>query len=56
MNLDTPAFSRFVERLSNEFHNCWTNSCTNDGQVMLDAITRSRTEFADPGRPEPDDQ
>ena len=40
MNLDTPAFSRFVERLSNEFHNCWTNSCNNDGQVMLNAITR----------------
>ena len=39
MNLDTPALSRFVQRLSNEFHNCWTNSCTNDGQVMLDAIT-----------------
>jgi hypothetical protein len=39
MNLDTPAFSRFVERLSNEFHNCWTNSCTNDGQEMLAAIT-----------------
>jgi len=39
MNLDTPAFSRFVQRLDSEFHNCWTNSCTNDGTVMLNAIT-----------------
>jgi hypothetical protein len=39
MNLDTPSLSRFVQRLSNEFHNCWTNSCANDGQDMLDAIT-----------------
>ncbi len=39
MNLDTPSLSRFVQRLSSEFHNCWTNSCSNDGQVMLDAIT-----------------
>ena len=39
MNLDTPANSRFVLRLRSEFHNCWTNSCGNDGQTMEDAIT-----------------
>jgi len=39
MNLDAPANSRFVLRLRNEFHNCWTNSCSNDGQIMEDAIT-----------------
>jgi hypothetical protein len=39
MNLDTPANSRFVVRLRSEFHNCWTSSCSNDGQTMEDAIT-----------------
>ena len=39
INLDTPANSRLVIRLRNEFHNCWSNSCSNDAQVMEDAIT-----------------
>lgn len=39
MNLDVPANSRFVLRLRNEFHNCWTVSCGSDGQTMEDAIT-----------------
>jgi hypothetical protein len=39
INLDTPANSRLVIRLRTEFHNCWSNSCSNDAQVMEDAIT-----------------
>ena len=39
MSLDVPANSRFVIRLASEFHNCWTNTCSNDAQVMEDAIT-----------------
>jgi hypothetical protein len=38
MNLDVPANSRFVLRLRNEFHNCWSASCASDGQEMEDAI------------------
>lgn len=38
INLDNPAISRFVVRLSNESHNCWTASCTNDANDMQDAI------------------
>ncbi len=42
MNLDTPSDSRFVLRLSSEFHNCW-DDCTQNGNEMLARIT----EFAD---------
>jgi hypothetical protein len=38
IDLDTPASSRFVERLRSEFHNCWSASCASDAQVMEDAI------------------
>jgi len=38
INLDTPANSRLVLRLRNEFHNCWDN-CAANAQVMEDAIT-----------------
>ena len=38
MNLDDPAISRFVLRLRNEFHNCWTPSCANDANDMQAAI------------------
>lgn len=38
INLDTPADSRFVVRLGDEFHNCWTPSCTADAGVMQAAI------------------
>ena len=37
INLDDPAASRFVVRLRDEFHNCWTASCTNDAATMLAA-------------------
>jgi concanavalin A-like lectin/glucanase superfamily protein len=34
MDLDNPAASRFVVRLRNESHNCWTSSCANDADTM----------------------
>src|SRR5690606_10547379 len=37
INLDEPQNSRFVERLRDETHNCWTN-CPNDAATMLAAI------------------
>ena len=39
MNLDNPSESRFVQRVRDESHNCWTASCANDAQVLVDAIT-----------------
>ena len=38
MNLDDPSQSRFVERLRDEAHNCWTASCANDAMAMQNAI------------------
>ena len=38
MDLDTAANSRFVLRLGDEFHNCWTGSCAADADVMRTAI------------------
>jgi hypothetical protein len=38
LNLDDPAISRFVIRLRNENHNCWTASCANDANAMQAAI------------------
>ena len=38
MDLDNPANSRFVLRLRNESHNCWTSSCTTDADKMQAAI------------------
>jgi hypothetical protein len=38
IDLDTPANSRFVVRLKDEFHNCWTTSCANDSAAMLTAV------------------
>jgi hypothetical protein len=38
INLDDPSISRFVVRLRNESHNCWTASCTNDANSMQAAI------------------
>ena len=38
MNLDDPAQSRFVVRLGVEFHNCWSESCSSDANVMENAI------------------
>jgi hypothetical protein len=37
MNLDTPANSRFVQKLRVEQHNCW-DSCSDNSQEMEDAI------------------
>ncbi len=37
INLDDPAKSRFVVRLRDEFHNCWSN-CAQDADAMLQAI------------------
>lgn len=39
MDLLDPANSRFVLRLRDQFHNCWTNDCAADAQEMEDAIT-----------------
>jgi hypothetical protein len=33
INLDNPALSRFVVRLREEFHNCWTDCATAAGQM-----------------------
>ncbi len=38
MDLDNPANSRFVLRLRNESHNCWTASCAADADAMQAAI------------------
>ncbi len=38
MNLDDPSISRFVLRLRNESHNCWTSSCSNDADAMQTQI------------------
>lgn len=38
MDLDTPANSRFVLRLGQEFHNCWSANCTDDATDMQNAI------------------
>jgi mono/diheme cytochrome c family protein len=34
MDLDNPANSRFVVRLRDEFHNCWTSNCLSDANDM----------------------
>lgn len=38
IDLDTPANSRFVVRLQDEFHNCWSDDCTADAATMEAAI------------------
>ncbi len=38
INLDTPALSRLVVRLSEESHNCWSN-CGSNATTMLNAVT-----------------
>ncbi len=43
MRLDDPATSRLVQRLGSEGHNCWTDDCQSDADVMTAAIS----EFAD---------
>ena len=38
MDLDDPAASRFVIRLSDEFHQCWSADCVADAEAMRLAI------------------
>jgi len=38
IDLDNPAASRFVIRLRNERHNCWSASCENDAQTVQNLI------------------
>ena len=38
MDLDDPSASRFVIRLSPEFHNCWSQNCATDSANMQAAI------------------
>ncbi|MGC4028396.1 MAG: LamG domain-containing protein [Steroidobacteraceae bacterium] len=38
IDLDTPDHSRLVVRLRDEFHNCWSGNCANDGAAMLAAV------------------
>jgi mono/diheme cytochrome c family protein len=38
INLNDPDASRFVERIRDEGHNCWTSSCANDAQRLRNAI------------------
>ncbi|MBN1237195.1 MAG: LamG domain-containing protein, partial [Gammaproteobacteria bacterium] len=40
IDLDDPARSRFVVRVRDEGHNCWTGSCAADGDAMQDAIAQ----------------
>jgi hypothetical protein len=46
MDLNTPANSRFVERLANDHHNCWTTptggpaDCVGSAAAMLAAVTK----------------
>lgn len=37
INLDNPSSSRFVGRVRNEFHNCWSD-CASDGDELIAAI------------------
>ncbi len=53
IDLGTPANSRLVIRLGREFHNCWTNSCSNDGATMQTAITNMADDI-DPDVVDPD--
>jgi hypothetical protein len=38
MNLQNPASSRFVERLRDEFHNCWDGDCASAAEQMQVAV------------------
>jgi len=38
INLNDPRQSRFVVRLADESHNCWTSSCENDATTLLARI------------------
>lgn len=38
IDLNTPSASRLVERLRNDFHNCWDNDCDASADIMQMAI------------------
>lgn len=38
IDLDTPTNSRLVVRVRDEFHNCWSGSCSSDAGELLTAI------------------
>ena len=57
MDLDNPSNSRFVLRLRNESHNCWTASCAADADAMQAAIQAfADAVAADADRPEFEDE
>lgn len=43
IDLNTPSNSRVVQRLRNDFHNCWSNDCQSDADDIQAAVAR----FAD---------
>jgi len=43
MDLDTPANSRFVLRLGNEFHNCWDNCLANASEMQTEITNFSNS-------------
>lgn len=51
MNVNAPEQSRFVVRLGQENHNCWSASCTTDAQTMLTAIRAMATALPAPVSP-----
>lgn len=51
INVNAPEQSRFVVRLGQEKHNCWTASCTTDANVMLAAIRQLADDLPDPVPP-----
>ncbi|WP_431685949.1 LamG domain-containing protein [Hahella sp. NBU794] len=53
MDLGTPANSRFVVRLRDEFHNCWSGSCASDAAKMLEAV-ETFSGSIDPDQVDPD--
>lgn len=55
IDLNTPADSRFVVRLRDEFHNCWTSNCTANANTMLAAINSfANDDSMDPQEIDPD--
>lgn len=53
INLDQPADSRFVLRLRNEFHNCWSGTCANDANTM-EAQIQAMADGISPTEVDPD--
>jgi mono/diheme cytochrome c family protein len=51
MNVNAPEQSRFVVRLGQENHNCWSASCSADAQAMLNAIRTMANLLPDPVAP-----